>query len=185
MRRQIILEHAVSAADIHQLLQYSPLVPAGRELLYTEGLLAGFYGDTMKAAHYLILQLEHSIRALLQRRGVRVSTYDQQGLQKELNLNNLLWFPELTEMLGEDLVFALQCLLIEKFGADLRNKMAHGLMNSGEFFTGHVTFFWWLCLRMCVMPVILRAREERDAEGGDDDAVEDADEGLGAPPEAE
>lgn len=168
MRRQIILEHAISAADILQVVQYSPLVPAGREMLFTEGLLAGFYGDTAKAAHYLIPQLEHSIRVLLQRRGVRVSTYDQYGLQKELNLNNLLRFSELTEMLGEDLVFALQCLLIEKFGADLRNKMAHGLMSFGDFFTGHATFLWYLCLRMCFVPVIMQAQEGDAAAEGDD-----------------
>lgn len=167
MRRQIVLDHAIGAADIHRMLQYSPFVPADREMLFTEGLLAGFYGDTMKAAHYLIPQLEHSLRVLLQQRGVRVSTYDQYGLQKELNINNLLRVPELTEMLGEDLVFALQCLLIEKFGPDIRNKMAHGLMSPGEFFTGHVRFLWWLCLRMCFIPVILRAERERT------DAAED------------
>jgi hypothetical protein len=36
-------------------------------------------------------------------------------------------------------------------------------MSSNQFFTGHVTFFWWLCLRMCFIPVILRAEEERAA----------------------
>jgi hypothetical protein len=167
MRRQIVLDHAITATDVHRMLQFSPFVPADREMLFTEGLLGGFYGDTMKAAHYLIPQLEHSLRVLLQRRGVRVSTLDQYGIQKELNLNNLLRFPELNEILGEEVVFALQCLLIEKFGPDLRNNMAHGLMSSGQFFTGHVTFFWWLCLRMCFIPVILRAEEERAAAGAD------------------
>lgn len=167
MRRQIILDHAISATDVYRMLQYSPIVPAGREMVFTEGIIGGFYGDTMKAAHYLIPQLEHSIRVLLQRSGVRVSTYDQYGIQKELNLNNLLYLPELKEMLGEDLVFALQCLLIEKFGPDLRNKLAHGLMSSNEFFTGHVTFLWWLCLRMCFLPMILRALEGRAGAEGD------------------
>lgn len=161
MRQQIILDHAITAADVHRMLQYSPVVPADREMVFTEGLVAGFYGDTMKAAHYLIPQMEHSIRVLLQRSGVRVSTYDQYGIQKELNLNNLLYLPELKEILGEDLVFALQCLLIEKFGPDLRNKLAHGLMSSNEFFTGQVIFLWWLCLRMCFIPVIRQALEER------------------------
>ena len=178
MRRQIVLEHAITAADVHRMLQYSPVVPADREMVFTEGLVAGFYGDTMKAAHYLIPQMEHSMRVLLQRGGVRVSTYDQFGIQKELNLNNLLYAPELKEMLGEDHVFALQCLLIEKFGSDLRNKMAHGLMSSNEFFSGHVTFLWWLCLRMCFLPVILQALEERagtesDVPGDTDRSVDD------------
>jgi hypothetical protein len=167
MRRQIVLDHAITAADVYRMLQYSPFVPAGREMVFTEGIIAGFYGDTMKAAHYLIPQLEHSLRALLQRSGVRVSSYDQYGIQEELNLNKLLRLPELKEMLGKDLVFALQCLLIEKFGPDLRNKLAHGLMNSNEFFTGHVTFLWWLCLRMCFLPVILGAMKERGGTEGD------------------
>lgn len=175
MRRQIVLDHAITAVDVHRMLQYSPVVPADREMVFTEGLVAGFYGDTMKAAHYVIPQLEHSIRVLLQRSGVRVSTYDQYGTQKELNLNNLLYLAELKEILGEDLVFALQCLLIEKFGPDLRNKIAHGLLSSAEFFTGHVTFLWWLCLRMCFLPVILRALEERAGEEGNRSADGPAD----------
>lgn len=163
MRRQFILEHAISAADIDSMLEFNPLIPKGREMFFTEGLLAGFYGDTSLSTHYLIPQLEHMVRVLLQRQGLLVSSYDQYGLQKEHNLNGLLYLPALKEILGEDLVFALQCLLVEKFGADFRNKMAHGLMHSGEFFSGSAKYLWWLCLRLCCYPVLAPGTEDSDS----------------------
>jgi hypothetical protein len=154
MRRQIISEHGLAVSDFLPVLQYNPFVPAGREMLYAEGLIAGFYGDMAKAAHLLIPQLEESIRVLLHQRQVQISTLDQYGIQKELNLNNLLYIPLLKQLLGDDLVFALQGLLVEKFGSDLRNRMAHGQMSYGQFYGGHVLYLWWLCLRFCLLPVV-------------------------------
>ena len=36
------------------------------------------------------------------------------------------------KLLGEDLVFDLQGLLVERFGVNLRNRMAHGLMGTNS-----------------------------------------------------
>ncbi len=161
MRRQLIREHPITARDLLPRLRYNPFVPAGREQLFADGLVAGFYGDLVQATHLIVPQLEHSIRVLLHRAGEQVSTLDQYGLQKELNLNNLLYRARLKEVLGEDVVFALQGLLVEPPGGNIRNGMAHGLMSYGEFFSGTAMYLWWFTLRLSLLPGLVQLSEER------------------------
>lgn len=159
MRRQIIREHPVRAGDLLPLLRYSPIVPLGRERIIADGLVAGFYGEMVQATHLLVPQLEQSIRMLLHHAGEQVSTFDAYGIQKELNLNNLLYLPKLKAMLGEDLVFTLQALLVEPPGANIRNGMAHGLMSHAEFFSGSAMYLWWLSARLCLLSGLVRLEE--------------------------
>ncbi|OMD39207.1 DUF7380 domain-containing protein [Paenibacillus odorifer] len=66
-RRKIIFDHSVRLKDIFYLVKNNPFVPQGRELIFAEGLLKGFYGDFLTSAHLLIPQLENSIRHILLR----------------------------------------------------------------------------------------------------------------------
>ncbi len=159
MRRQILSDHPLAAGDLLPLLEFNQLVPRGRERLFADGLVAGFYGDPVQATHLLAPQVEHAIRVLLQRVGERVSGLDRYGLQPEFGLNKLLYLPRLKEVLGEDVVFALQGLTVEPAGGNIRNRMAHGLMNDGEFYAWPVMYLWWLTLRLCLLPGLIRATE--------------------------
>lgn len=63
-------------------------------------------------------------------------------------------------------MFDLQGLLVERFGANLRNRMAHGLMADIEFTTPTVLYLWWLVLRICVIYAFTNSRQKR-GEGGE------------------
>jgi hypothetical protein len=104
----------------------------------------------------LIPQLENSIRHLLQRAGIVTSFSDQYGIQKEYDLNTLLYgdFEKvLNGILGEDMVFALKSLLVEATGSNLRNDFAHGLINTDGFASPSPIYLWWLVLRLCLVPI--------------------------------
>ena len=158
--RQIILEHPCRLGDFMAIVSNHPLVPEGREMLYAKGLQAGVRGDLDIAAHFLIPQIEHSLRYVLAQRGVITSSIDQEGIQQEYDLNRMLYMPIVKEIFGEDLVFHLQRLLVDPLGANLRNKMAHGMMSSGEFFSISVAYLYWLILRLVCLPVIAYLREQ-------------------------
>ena len=49
------------------------------------------------------------------------------------------------------LFFELPGLLVAKGGANLRNRMAQGMMAPGEFNTTPALYLWWLLLRVCVI----------------------------------
>ncbi len=159
--RQINLDHAVRLGDLLPVVADNPFVPEGHEDAYARGFLAGFRGDFLTATHLLVPQLENSIRHVLSRSGVIVSKLDDSGVQEEKDLGALLREPKLEELLGEDLVFDLQGLLVERFGANLRNRMAHGLMTDVEFTTPTVLYLWWLVLRVCVIYALMNSKQKR------------------------
>jgi Domain of unknown function (DUF4209) len=111
-------------------------------------------------AHLLIPQFEHSIRYILAQRGVITSSIDQDGIQKEYNLNRTLYMAEIKDAFGSDVVFHLQRILVEPLGANLRNRMAHGLMSSEEFQSIPVAYLWWLLLQLVSLPVIKYQRQK-------------------------
>jgi hypothetical protein len=152
--RVIIDEHPLRVDDFFWIVANNPLIPAGRELLYAEAFYAGFSGDMPKAIHILVHQVEHSIRELLRQNGVMVTALNDEGIQMERNLNTLLGQAELVDLLGPDMVFALRSLLVEKFGPNLRNEVAHGLMDYRDFLSDACHYFWWLCFRLVSIPMI-------------------------------
>jgi len=78
------------------------------------------------ACHLLILQLEESVRCVLWQSGIITSGFDDEGIQEEYNLNRMLtestYADPLNKMFGEDLIFDMRGLLVERFGANLRNE---------------------------------------------------------------
>ncbi len=50
-------------------------------------------------------------------------------------------------------MFDLRVLLTEKAGANLRNDIAHGLLDDGDK-GGAKIYFWRMCLRLVLLPVL-------------------------------
>lgn len=154
IRNQINLEHNVKLSDFNDIISNNPFIPRGREYIYAQGLQAGMEGDFVVAAHLLIPQIENSIRHILSQMGVLTSGIDSDGIQDERSLNVTLYTQEIKEVFGEDIVFDLQGLLVERLGANLRNRIAHGLMSHESFYSVQVPYLWALILRICCLFII-------------------------------
>jgi len=152
-RYQINMEHNASIEDFSFIVANNPVIPPGREIIYARGLLEGLKGDLLISTHLLIPQLENSIRYLMEQNGYIVSGLNDQGFQNEHNINTLIYRPELVEILGEDIVFDLKGLLVNRFSSNLRNRMAHGLVSYHDFFSDPNSYLWWLTLRLCCLPI--------------------------------
>jgi hypothetical protein len=166
-RQQIIQDHnVIIVQDFLPLVSNNPFVPKGRELIYASGLFAGLNGDFLTSTHLLIPQLENSIRFILTKNGTIASGLDQYGTQNEYDLNVTLIMKELNEIMPEDIVFDLRGLLIERYGSNLRNRMAHGLIDYNEFeFSPEIRYLWWLTLNLCYLwKVASRYSSEEEAE---------------------
>ena len=148
-RMTILDEHPVGQQELLYLVVDNPFIPQGHEGIYLRGLQAGFLGDWLVAMHLLVPQIEASIRYVLQQRGVITSTLDTDGIQQERDLNQLLWLPEVEAIFGADMMFDLRGILIERFGHNLRNQLAHGLLPEGGFYREASAYLWWLILRLC------------------------------------
>ena len=165
-RRQILRDHAATFEDLYRLLAPSGWIPYGRERTCIRGLHAGLHGDFLVASHLLIPQFEHAIRALMEGHGHIVSSLDDRGIQDENNINALLYREELAGILGEGAVFDLKAVLINRFGFNLRNRIAHGLMHDGEFPSDAQIYVWGLFLRLTCLPLtsLLSPDDEDDPE---------------------
>lgn len=159
---QICSDHDVTLEDLFFVVQENPLIPEGRELLYAKGLMAGLQGDPIIAAHLLIPQLENSLRHMLKQNGSIAS--ERETIQDNLLLHKVLNSPDLRQVLTEDIIFTLKGLLVERMGSNLRNEICHGLFDYGQFFIPEVAYFWWITLRLCLVPTYRQWAGEKKEE---------------------
>lgn len=171
-RLSLLREHRVRLNDLVFLVANNPFIPEGHQGIYLRGLQAGFYGDWLTAMHLLLPQTEASIRHVFQQSGVITSTLESDGTQKERDLNALLWMPDMEKMFGSDMSFDLRGILIERFGFNLRNEFAHGLMPEGAFYQIGSVYLWWLMVRLCwVGFLMVQTPPEDDEYGANGDEV--------------
>jgi hypothetical protein len=151
MRQQVLAEHCVRYDDFLPFVSYNRLVPPGREPFFVQGFYDGLHGNLVAALHILIPQLENSIRCLLSEIGVVTSSLDKDGIQKEHDINTLLYESRLTEVFEEDIIFNLRGLLVDQADANFRNQLAHGMLEYGSFFAATALYIWWFILHLCAL----------------------------------
>lgn len=142
------LEHRVREADLEYMVRNSPIVPADRTSLFAKGLFAGFERDLVSALHLLVPQVEHLVRWHLKSAGVKTTTLSLEGIETENGLSTLVDLPEVASIFGEDLAFEFKALFCDSFGPNLRNEVAHGLLDASSCQTAQTFYAWWLVLRM-------------------------------------
>ncbi|WAC20897.1 DUF4209 domain-containing protein [Luteolibacter sp. SL250] len=163
-RRQIWIEHRPTHKDLEFLVLQNPFIAPGHEALFLKGIVCGFRGEFDIAAHLLVPQIEESIRYVLRRAGHVTSKLDAKLIQQQRLLGTLLGMPETVEIFGKNHVFELRGLLCEKFGYDLRNKLAHGFLTYNACWGADVINLWWLVLRFLCIP--LRVQDGNPGEEG-------------------
>jgi len=142
------LEHRLRESDFVYLASRSPIVPIGRERLFGMALFAGYDYDFVTALHLLIPQIEHMVRFHLKSAGVKTTTLDSKGIETENGLSTLMDLPECKTIFGEDLTFEIQALFCDAFGPNLRNELAHGLLDDKACQTAYAVYAWWLGLKL-------------------------------------
>lgn len=150
-RDQVVQEHVITVQPFLELAAMSEFVPASRESIWARGLHAGMIGDFLTSAHVLVPQVEHSIRALLLRSGKVPVTWTKDGYEEAPDLNDVLRDPETEKVLGKDLLFTFRSVFVNKIGGNFRNRLAHGLVETEEFFGDTSIYAWWLLLKCVVM----------------------------------
>lgn len=142
------LEHRIRLEDIIELTRQSPIVPPRRHRLIAKAIFYGFDGDHEAALHFVIPQMEHLVRWHLNRIGVKTTTLNKQGIETENGLSTIAALAELDSVFGDELAFEIRSLFCDPFGPNLRNEMAHGLLDSSDCSNEHSVYAWWFLLRL-------------------------------------
>ena len=144
----LTLEHRLRTEDLINLARRSPIVPIGREVLFGKALAQGFNRDFATSIHLLAPQIEHMVRIPLKVAGVPTSHLDQDGIETENGLSALIDLPQTKVIFGEDLTYEIKTLFCDQMGPNLRNNIAHGLLNDQEVHSVDAIYAWWLGLKL-------------------------------------
>jgi len=151
-RRVIAAEHPGAIGDWAQLLRDRPLVPRSRLWTVARGLSAGLHGDMIASTAILAPAMEHFARTIVVAAGGVTTDFDAGSrVQEEASLSALLRRPELVAAIGEDLAFDLCVLLDDRFGANLRNNVAHGLLDDSDLMGPDGIYLWFSVLRLVML----------------------------------
>lgn len=102
--------------------------------LLLEGMRAWFDGDFTKAIHVLIPQIERGLRAIVGQLG-RPTTKAHPTIPNVsvvLNMGDILYNEDIKKALGDDLSLYLSALYADPRGHNLRNQLAHGLLDAED-----------------------------------------------------
>ncbi len=144
----LLLEHRLRESDFIYLASRSPIVPIGRERLFGMALFAGYDYDFVTALHLLVPQIENLVRFHLKSAGVKTTTLDSKGIETENGLSTLIDLPECEMIFGEDLTFEIKALFCDAFGPNLRNELAHGLLDDRACQNAYAIYAWWLGIKL-------------------------------------
>lgn len=142
------LEQQIHEIDFLKIIQQSSLVPPGREQFFSKGLFTGYDYDFASALHLIAPQIENMVRYHLKNAGAKTTTLDKSGIENENGLSTLIALPEMKSVFGDDVTFELNALFCDPLGANLRNEIAHGLIDYNSCYTIHGVYMWYFTLKL-------------------------------------
>ncbi|PKN74079.1 MAG: hypothetical protein CVU50_00445 [Candidatus Cloacimonetes bacterium HGW-Cloacimonetes-3] len=147
-------EHRITLPNIFDMCRASTAVPNDRLLLWAKGIYFGFENDFMSAVHLLTPQIEHLVRVNLKRYGIKTTNTDESGIETENGLKTLLDNNDINRVFDENTVFELKAIFTDCYGFNLRNEIAHGLVDSNIGHTYSAVYAWWFCLKLIMQGII-------------------------------
>lgn len=152
-------EHRLPERTLLSLCHSSHVIPPDRATLWAKGIFFGFERDFVVSTHLLIPQLEHFVRMILKQGGLKTTTLDSKGIETENGLSTLLDTPNIEKVMDKNLLFEFKALLSDAIGPNLRNEMAHGLLEADRAESVYAIYLWWLCLRLVINTITWKQAE--------------------------
>ena len=84
----------------------------------------------------------------LKNAGVKTTNLDNSGIENENGLSTVMGLPEVEEVFRKDLTFEIKALFCDALGPNLRNELAHGLLDDDSFQSTHAVYAWWMGMRL-------------------------------------
>lgn len=154
---QLCLEHRFTKDLFISICKESLLVPDDRVYLTANALWLGFEREFGLALHLLCPQLEHFVRLKLKDAGAHTSTIGSDGIETENGLSTIMDLPEADSVFGKNLSFEIKSLFTDSLGFNLRNQIAHGLLDDINASHSVASIYaWWMMLRMVIKSIPIR-----------------------------
>ena len=109
--------------------------------MISQGIRLAFEGDYYAAVHILAPQAENIFRYIAKTAGALTVTLENDGSSKQKTLTSIFDLPELLDCYDNDIIFLFKGLLNEQSGTNIRNEIAHGIMEEAKGSTGICIYF--------------------------------------------
>ncbi|MRD47521.1 DUF4209 domain-containing protein [Caenimonas koreensis DSM 17982] len=141
-------EHKPLLGDFVALARNASIVPKDRASIVGKGLYLGLEGDFVTAVHILVPQLENLVRHHLKAAGAVTSHLDPGGVETENGLSRLMELPQAEQVFGASVCFDIKAVFCSPYGPNLRNELAHGLLDDSACQSVAGIFAWWFMFRL-------------------------------------
>lgn len=131
----------IDGSMVEFLVKDNPIIPEGREHIFQSALRMFLNGEFYEAMHILAPQVENLFRNIAKEVGGLTVTLKDDGSSMEKLLSSILSLPELLDCYDNDILFTFRGLLNEQAGANIRNKIAHGIISEYACSTGVCLYF--------------------------------------------
>ena len=81
-------------------------------------------------------------------------TLGEDGVDMECGLSTLLDKDEAAEIFDDDMLFQMKAFLTHKRGPNLRNEIAHGLLDDNNTTNTSSVYWWWRSLKFVVYSLV-------------------------------
>ncbi len=120
--------HGLDAESLADFICRSEIIGSDRRNFLIRAFERYFDGDYASCIHLLVPQIEHFLRRVLPRLGVSETYVDDQGLMWLLPLDQVLRTEHIRNSFGDDLWRYFYTFLVDRDGENVRNDIAHGIV---------------------------------------------------------
>ena len=123
------------------LVKGNPIIPEGREGIFQKAICMFLRGEFYEAIHILAPQTENLFRNIAAEVGGLTVTLENDGSSMEKVLSSIFNLPEMLDSYDNDILFTFKGLLNEQAGANIRNEVAHGIIEEAACSSGVCLYF--------------------------------------------
>ncbi|MCD8898577.1 DUF4209 domain-containing protein [Mammaliicoccus sciuri] len=125
---KLILEFEISTEDFMQKFNRWELLDKKNIPFIEHGISRFLEKDYLSALHILVPQFESTVRRMFSKAGYSTTSIRKGNTQQEVTFNEFLLRDDVKSAFGNDVHKLIQIVMVEQSGLNLRNEIAHGLI---------------------------------------------------------
>lgn len=142
-------KHTFDEKELEFIFDECAIVRPNRSKILAFGMNLALHGKIYEALHILAPQTEDIFRYIAEQNGGLVYTLENNNTSSAKALSSIFDLPELNDCYDPDYLLLFRGLLNEKAGSNLRNKVAHGILEPQEGRGGSAVYFCLILLKLC------------------------------------
>ncbi|HDH1969710.1 TPA: DUF4209 domain-containing protein [Staphylococcus aureus] len=125
---KLISEFEISTEDFMQKFNKWELLDNKNVPFIEHGISRFLEKDYLSALHILVPQFKSTVRRMFSKAGYSTTSIRKGNTQQEVTFNEFLLRDDVKSTLGNDVHKLIQIVMVEQSGLNLRNEIAHGLI---------------------------------------------------------